>query len=264
MPRIGLITAGLGSINHILAGRRVAEAAKKFSGLSFIKSYEDSDLNKFAPMVSKEYAGTLNSLTKGYGYFAWKPELVLSTLRNPDLDLDMVIWVDAGCELNSNAITRARFSSLVNRSLKRGYYFYDLDYPEEQYTKRDVLLKFPNVSSKTRQVQATFFMVTKAHVQLIENWTTCVLENIKNIDLSPSLDKESASFIEHRFDQSLLSLIVKTENLEISNSRPFGGINSLRSLLHGLISPVWTIRNRTGDSLVSDQIKSFFFKQRNL
>jgi hypothetical protein len=148
----------------------------------------------------------------------------------------------------------------VKKALKRGYYFYDLDYPEESYTKRDVQNKFPSVQGQTRQVQATYFMIGKSHLDLIEKWTHYVLEDLKNIDLSPSLQEESKGFVEHRFDQSLLSLIVKSESLKISRRPPSGGVNSLRSLVRSLPEPIWTIRNRTGDSQVKKQIKSAFFR----
>jgi len=258
MPKVGLITAGLGSKNHIEAGRRVARTAKKLSFLSSIESFEESDLKEFAPRVSNKYAKILNSETKGFGYFAWKPEFVLSALRKYELDL--VIWVDAGCELNINFLSKLKFNAQVKKALKRGYYFYDLDYPEESYTKRDVQNKFPSVQGQTRQVQATYFMISKSHLDLIEKWTHYVLEDLKNIDLSPSLQEESKGFVEHRFDQSLLSLIVKSESFKISRRPPSGGVNSLRSLVRSLPEPIWTIRNRTGDSQVKKQIESAFFR----
>jgi hypothetical protein len=258
VQRVGLITAGLGSKTHIEAGRRVARVAEKFNCISFIKAFEETDLKEFAPRVFKTYANVLSSETKGFGYFAWKPELVLSTLRK--FELDLVIWVDAGCELNINALSHFKFNTQVKNALKRGYYFYDLDYPEESYTKRDVQKKFPNVQMQSRQVQATYFMIGKSHVDLIEKWTECVLDDLKNIDLSPSVQEESKSFIEHRFDQSLLSLIVKSEGLKISRLPPSGGVNSFRSLLRSVFEPVWTIRNRTGESQIKKQIKSVFFR----
>lgn len=258
MPKVGLITAGLGSKNHIEAGRRVARTAKKLPSLSFIESFEESDLREFAPRVSNKYAKILNSETKGFGYFAWKPEFVLSTLRKYELDL--VIWVDAGCELNINFLSKLKFNLQVKNALKRGYYFYDLDYPEESYTKRDVQNNFSSVQRQTRQVQATYFMIGKSRADLVEKWTHFVLEDLKNIDLSPSLQEESSSFVEHRFDQSLLSLIVKSEGLEISSRPPSGGVNSIKSLVRSLPEPIWTIRNRTGNSQVKKQIKSVFFR----
>ena len=258
MHRVGLITAGLGSDELIAAGKRVEKAACKFGILSFVKVFSDSELGVFAPRVFEKYKKVLNAQTKGFGYFAWKPELILSTLRNLDWNLDLVIWVDAGCEMNPNPISKTKFNFQIKAALKKGYFFYDLDYPEERYTKRDVLEKFPKAYGKTRQIQATYFMVSKSHVKLIEMWTDYVLEDLHNIDLSPSLKEESKAFVEHRFDQSLLSLLVKSQGLSTSPLRPCGGVNSVRSAIRGLIEPVWTIRNRTGESLIKDQISSAF------
>jgi hypothetical protein len=259
MYKVGLITAGLGSSNHVLAGRRVVKAAREFGNLTFIRSYEESDLEECAPNVFKKYKGILNPETKGYGYFAWKPELILSAFNISNLDL--VVWVDAGCELNTNRIAQAIFNFQLRRAVANGYYFYDLDYREDQYTKRDVLAKFPSVRSNTRQVQATHFMVARSHLGIIQKWRDYVLESLHNIDLNPSLEPELDVFIEHRFDQSLLSLIVKSEGLAVSKLRPSGQINSFRSLLHGVLSPVWTIRNRTGNSLIKEHIQSFVSKK---
>ena len=210
--------------------------------------YEFHELEYSAPRVWNSYKHLLNSEVRGFGYFAWKPELIHNTLKEQKLDLDLVIWADAGCEINRNIVSETIFKKSIMNAIKRGYYFYDLDYPERQYTKASLLYQFPDVSPESNQIQATYLMISAKYLEVAEEWMNIVLAKLSNIDLTESCDGEQSDFKEHRFDQSVLSLVVKKRGLEISKSRPPGGIKTLKSLCKSIVSPIWTVRNRTGQS----------------
>lgn len=249
MTRIGFITAGFGTRDQVLAGQRLANAASEFSFINYVHCFEFHELKQSAPRVWKTYKTILSPEVRGFGYFAWKPELIRNTLIEPRLDLDLVIWADAGCEINRNILSEIVFRRSIKAAINRGYFFYDLEYPEFAYTKNSLLKQFPNVHPQSNQVQATHLMISRKFLEVADEWTNIVLAKLSNIDLSESSEGERSDFKEHRFDQSVLSLVVKNSGLEISRWRPPGGIKTFKSLVKSIVSPIWTVRNRTGQSV---------------
>lgn len=252
MSRIGFITAGFGTRDQVLAGQRLANAARGFSFINYVHCFELHELKQSAPKVWETYKNILSPEVRGFGYFAWKPELIRNTLIEPKFDLDLVIWADAGCEINRNILSEIVFRRSIKTAIKRGYFFYDLEYPEFAYTKNSLLKQFPDVLPESNQVQATYLMISRKHLDVAHEWMNTVLAKLSNIDLSESSEGERSDFKEHRFDQSVLSLVVKNAGLEISRLRPPGGIKTFKSLIRSIVSPIWTVRNRTGQSVIKE------------
>lgn len=73
---------------------------------------------------------------RGSGYWIWKPYLILKKLEEIS-DADIVIYVDAGCELNNKGLSR--FDEYINMANKNGNLAFQLCHAEKTWTKFDLV-----------------------------------------------------------------------------------------------------------------------------
>jgi len=156
--------------------------------------------------------------TKGFGYWIWKSYLVFEILKLINNN-DILVYADAGCTMNMFAIHRFnQYLNIVNSS-QYGILSFELDVLEKTYTKMD-LFEYLGLNTdkflNSKQIIATTFILKKCNhtINLINEWyNTACIYNL--IDDSPSILKNDDSFIEHRHDQSIFSLIAKKYGTEI-------------------------------------------------
>ena len=256
------LTAGFGDSDHIAASDRLQAQAVQ-SGL-FQKSVaiKFEDLEFAAPNTLAKYAKYLSQEHKGFGYFCWKAEIINSGLQGVWGDFDGVVWADAGCEIFSNPISRLRFRRLEKIGKRNGVFCFTLNYPESDYTKRSLFKKFPDISypDLSPQVQATWLIFQgEIGKGVCAEWFDVSIENIRNLDLENEGIYEVDSFVEHRFDQSILSLVIKNRGIKISKYVPAACNRKILSQIRGTFHPIWTSRNRSGKSLKYDLIRKIFF-----
>lgn len=247
-----LVTAGFGSDAQVAAADRVVRQASELSSLK-IRGFKYFDLPKFAPECWTNYREFLNTENKGFGYFSWKPELVWKTFESMPEQNSGVIWVDAGCEININNVSKIFLRRMMKKAERDGYFLYSLRYPENAYTKKLLFAEFgvETENDSSPQVQATWFLLYgELGREIAKKWFEVSKLGIEYLDLSRSTS-EHENFIEHRFDQSVLSLTAKNLGCKISNIRPPDGRSRL-SRLRGYFYPIWSSRNRTGESLIKD------------
>lgn len=248
-----LITAGFGGSEMEGAAMRVKTQAQSLGLLDQVTSITTDDLAKACPLVWAKYADFLNTSHKGFGYFSWKVELIYGALHGYFGDFDGVIWVDAGCEIFNTPWTRRRLKHWMKETEKNGAFLYTLDTPEQDFTKALTFKEFPSLDPNDRspQVQATWFMLYgQVGREITQKWLDLSLKNIALLDLSPSPSGEVATFVEHRNEQSLLSLVTKSLRMSPLKYVPLPGGNTLASFLQAINHPIWVSRNRNPESII--------------
>jgi hypothetical protein len=251
-----VITAGLGLNSQEEAAQRVICDAKKFNLFDDFILTLTRDLPTSAPTISRKYSDLLSPEVKGFGFFCWKPELVF---RGFDERVDGVVWVDAGCEINANRLSRMRLKYFMQIARRQGYFVYKLDTPENLFTKRSLFKNFPKTSTSdsSGQIQATWlFLHGELGREIARIWLKTSLADISNLDLTNEGKLEAEGFVEHRFDQSVLSLTLKDLKCSPSNYRPPAGVTRL-SQIRGVTHPIWSSRNRSGASIKNSLTKLF-------
>jgi len=176
--------------------------------------------------------------SRGFGYWRWKPQVVLQGLRGLT-DGDVLVYVDAGCHINAQG--RQRFEFYVNRVANSELGFlgfqarlpeppliYDgrplPEYLEAHWTKGDLLDRL-NCRGKpwvtqTPQLGGTLLLVRadSAGVELVDDWLSIIDEDSSYVDDTPSVSENLGGFIEHRHDQSILSLLGKIKGVDTLSS----------------------------------------------
>ena len=164
-----------------------------------------------------------------YGYGSWKAEIILTYLEKIPKN-SILQYSDIGCVFNPDGREKLKeYIQITDKENLLAFKYSDPKfnikdkykfqiYYENQYTKADAW-KYFNIDDnsdflKTEQVWSgtMFFKNNIFTKKILNNWKKALNET-NLIDDSPSAKQNHPNFIEHRHDQSMLSLICKKENI---------------------------------------------------
>lgn len=246
------VTAGVGAYDFEEAAFRVRDALESSGIVDKVVAVTTKDLPSVCPETSVLYRNLMNTHTRGFGYMCWKAEIVNAAMQGKWGDFDGVIWVDAGCEVSVNPLSRIKFRKFQDFAQVNGVACFTLDTLEIEYTKRDLFEKFPEISPTLagKQIQTTwFFLHGETGKKVAKEWFDVVMSGTNLLDLNPSSNPEYDGFVENRYDQSTFSLVCKKYSIPVMKYRPTAGTGSYISILRGFVNPIWTSRNRKGESI---------------
>jgi len=165
--------------------------------------------------------------SRGFGYWCWKPQIVLQVLKEMD-DGDVLLYADAGCHLNPKGIVRLReyvglarkhqivaFQARSNgkASLPENHFLLD-----GAWCTGDMLdfgVRNNEEIIKTGQYAATTFLVCKSDFSLrfFKEFLDMFYEHFSLCDDTPSNSANLQGFCWNRYDQSIFSLKCKLARL---------------------------------------------------
>ncbi len=242
------------------ASARICDKASSSGFFESVVAVTNENLKEVCGRVSASYPHIFNEATRGYGYMTYKPDAIKSAFEGLWGDCDGVVWIDAGCELFLTPLTRIRFNHFLKIARKRGIACFSMGTPEISYTKRLLFDKFPSINPITsgNQIQATWLIAYGAKGRkVVDEWLQMILESEENFNLAESPVGEFPEFVEHRYDQSIFSLVCKKNGIKPMLLRPTPGRGSWKTLLRSFFHPIWTSRNRTGKSSIPTAFKYF-------
>lgn len=214
------------SYNMSEALDRIEKQAKDINFFDDIFIYDE---NKLEDHFKEKYNNKLKSNIRGFGYWVWKPEIILKSFEKIN-EGDILLYCDAGCHLNKKGIKKLEsyFRGVNNLESGIGVTQYciksennnlkNIDYLEREWTKGDIFDFFNVRNNKniynTGQFQATviFIKKNKKTIDLIEKWASVFEENFNLVDDSPSKSKNFQGFIQNTYDQSIFSVLLKKQN----------------------------------------------------
>ena len=193
---------------------------------------------------------------RGYGYWLWKPYIVLRLLDKIK-ENDIIVYADAGCQLNSSTIeAKERMNEYVEiaRKSPHGILSFALKHPDlidARYTKMDtaVALDIPPLGDfmYSKQLVGGIFVVRKCPyvMELFRSFLfACTMDNYHNITDCPSHLTNLPEFKEHRHDQSVFSLLRKKRGTEILKDETFFWREGSSWETNGANFPIWARRRR--------------------
>jgi hypothetical protein len=149
---------------------------------------------------------------RGYGYWIWKPYIIKHVFDHMMNDWDILLWSDAGCEINLlqekpfSVLWKTTYADKIVGSFNR---------PEIEWTKRDAFIFLEMDQNKeaydTNQHQASVisFCKTPSTSTIVNIWFQTCSTQYNLLDDSPSKNTKRGPFREHRHDQSIFSLLTK-------------------------------------------------------
>lgn len=205
---------------------RISHQAEEFgfSGERIMLFNEDSLDSDF----KEKMAPHLITGNRGFGYWCWKPQVVLQAFGRMDYG-EILLYLDAGCYLNNTPAATRRFYDylrMVDQYDLCGFqgksfmathnadplHHYRL---ERCWTKGDLFDYFqcrnnPQIT-ETGQMSGGIFLVKKTHenIDFFKQYREVFFKNLHLADNTPSISPNLPGFIENRHDQSIFSILCK-------------------------------------------------------
>jgi hypothetical protein len=188
----------------------------------------------------------IKSHARGFGYWLWKPKIISQAFIDFP-ELDYILYLDAGCELNINPESRKTFQKYCEILVNNQYLAFPMGLPENEWTKRDLLdyLEVSKVDAESEQIMSGVFFIGRTFSEeFCSAWFRIMtVKNFSLLDDSPSANAEIPIFKEHRHDQSILSLLLKKQEIKsFIYDEQFHFPPNWNSADQ---YPIWTTRNRT-------------------
>lgn len=251
-----------GSSPMISAGARLLKQSKETAIFANSEVYNKEDLINLS-QIDESISELINKDNHGFGFFIWKPILIKSILEGKLKEGDFLVYTDSGTEIVGNKIAKSRFLKMIKKLDNQPVLAFRTNHPEDNWTKKICLDLLKHKHDKiTPQIEATTILLRKCDLSLsfVREW--CKIATVDSGKyINSTLTKESANFIEHRWDQSIFSVLYKNEGFKslrlampAFNDNP-KRISFLQRWAYGTFL-IWPIRNRTGHSLVGDRQKS--------
>ena len=168
--------------------------------------------------------------SRGYGYWIWKPYLILRHL-NELQNGDVLVYADCGSHINPFGYKIFNDYLDMARSREIGILAFSprtAEYLEYRWTKADLLHHFGVYTNKdivlSHQIEANTIIIVKnsGSVNFIEKWYGVFEFDFNLITDAQSKLPNYQGFIEHRHDQSCFSILGKLNNIATLDS--FGNI----------------------------------------
>lgn len=202
--------------NFYSSQRKLNKSAKKF-GIDHCMSFTANDIRK-----TKFYEKNKEILdqSRGAGYWLWKPYIILEVMRQAN-EGDIIIYSDSGAEIIQD------LQPLIDICLKKdGLLFFQVpcftgQHINREWTKRDCFLRMDADSKKYHMAQQVagspqFYIRNKRNLEFVEEWLSYCEDPRILTDMPNTLGyRNYPEFIDHRHDQSVLSILTLRHDLEI-------------------------------------------------
>jgi hypothetical protein len=268
--------------------RSLIRLGKQAEELNFFDRIYLFDEKNLSLNFKKHFKKNLFFGSRGYGYWSWKPEIILNVLEEIKVG-DCLIYLDAGCHLNPLGKKRLIDYFRFLRKTKKGILAFKAQVPNKKnsllkhdgrrlfeyqtykWTKGDLLDYFSvrkkNDILKMQTFGAGVILVKKCKfsMKVFKEFKKIVWENFNLLDDTPSISKNIDGFIEHRHDQSIWNLLcIKYKISALSAYEYFYPKNINSNEVH----PDWDALKYFPIHAKRDKdisfLNKFFFKIKNL
>ena len=212
------------------------------------KCFTENDIdNEF-----KEKYKEVWTMSKGAGYWIWKPYIISKMLEQIN-ENDIVVYIDGGCHINITKESQERFNEYINmiNNSQSGLLRFQLTHQEKNFTNKKTIDYFKDKFNINDEMMNTYLesMQCVGGIQLMKKnkYTIQFFKQILEIlsdDYKLFTDIYTETNEKHRHDQSIMSLLYKHMNgdLIIDDETYFKeGFNSTISNKY----PFWATRSRS-------------------
>ncbi|UZJ79341.1 hypothetical protein [Fictibacillus sp. KU28468] len=162
----------------------------------------------------EQHSSFISNNKRGGGYWIWKPFIILKTLKEVADFGDFIFYCDSG----SMFINTIDYLIVELEKSHQDIFLTEIPLIEYQWTKYECFKKLNCLDNKylySNQVQSGFILIkkTKSSIEFFEKYiSVCVDYSNINDDWNKDINRD---LIDHRHDQSILSLLAKKASLEL-------------------------------------------------
>jgi hypothetical protein len=212
--KLHLVTFADGNPTRREAAHRLAAQANETGWFASASPLHLEDLRALSDVWFTAHQSFIAQNLRGLGYWIWKPFLILERLKQIPPD-DCLVYSDAGTEISP--LGANRFQHYAGLAQAHGLLAFDIQEPIHLWTKGDLLSYFgispnsPFLNANQIWAGLLFLRNTPANLLLASHWAElCVARNYSLVNDAASTSPNPPSFKEHRHDQSILSLLLRT------------------------------------------------------
>jgi len=161
------------------------------------------------PEYIEKHRDFINQHVPGYGYWIWKPKIILDILQTIEFN-DILVYADAGIYINKNG--KPRFEYYLDKLREKDIITFDTTYKYlgQQFVKMDAIMAYhPEFKNKRTCCQYAGLMIikkTQSTIKLITDWLN-LCENYHFLDDSSSINyEESSIFVGSDMDNGLFCM----------------------------------------------------------
>lgn len=263
VPKIAFSTFADGNFGIRAAGRRLIKEVTS-SNLFQLGAFSENleSIYSSDPKFKDRNHAFIAAQKRGLGNYIWKPKVLLNSFARVK-ENEFVCYLDSGCQLNLNQKSIRRFTDYLEFADASGGLFMQLgdgafgapDLSDEAWTNK-VTLEFldPNkIHRKSGQIQSGIIIMKKTSLttDFAEEWLkTCEAHNYLYLQEDPT------NLIpgRHRWEQSILSLLVKDSGMKFIADETFWAPDWAQ----GIDFPIWAMRNRSGGNAYRRNLVDLF------
>ena len=219
------------------------------------KCFREQDIdNSF-----KEKYKDIWNMSKGGGYWIWKPYIIAKMLEQIN-DNDILVYIDSGCHINITPESKKRFNDYINmiNNSNTGLLRFQLTHQEKNFTNKKTIEYFKNKFNidddsmntylKSFQILATVIILRKNNYTIhFFNQVLKILDDDMNLFTDKYNTSHNTIIEKHRHDQSIMSLLYKhiKGDLLIDDETWFGGHQGDFNTTLSYKYPFWATRTRS-------------------
>ena len=187
-----------------------AKESNFFDNIFIYNEYNLPKDEKFETLLSHKLVPS-----RGFGYWCWKPFIILKTLENLK-DGDILVYADVGCHINKEG--EKRFYEYLDIVIEHKALCYKSHWVEAHYTKADLFNYFDKLKDKNitdtsmRPATICIFEKNDINLEFVNKWLQVFYDDFSLVDDTPSKLPNLDGFIENRHDQSVFSILSKIYN----------------------------------------------------
>lgn len=229
--------ANIDLMPSIIRFHNQAKESNFFDNIFIYNEYNLPKDEKFEALLSHKLVPS-----RGFGYWCWKPFIILKTLENLK-DGDILVYADIGCHINKEG--EKRFYEYLDMVIEHKALCFKLQFLESYWTKSDLFNYFGKLNDKnitnSSQRMATICIFEKNDINLefVNKWLQVFYDDFSLVDDTPSKLPNLDGFIENRHDQSVFSILSKICNLYTidgefdfdSKSYPFNALRDKKKII---------------------------------
>ena len=200
----------------------------KYQKLRLRKEAEDTnwfhDIIIHSPETISDFLNQYKDIvenSRGYGYWTWKPYIILEQLKKMN-DGDILVYLDSGGSILKHKKDRFdEYKSLLDQTENSVMTFNDeksfgeIQYREKYFQKMRVLRRFGLHENEdflnSGQIEGGVFVCKKSRftVNFVQEWFNLLVEDNYALVNDEDDFPQREDFICHRHDQSILSILCK-------------------------------------------------------
>jgi len=214
--RISFISFSEG-VAYRKSGRLIKKEAKQLHLFHRVKLYKKYDLPK---PISE---GLLSLCSRGFGYWLWKPWIILDMLNHICYG-DIVVYADCGCKIEQDkGAWLSMLKKIDDKDILVMQYRQGEIYPWGnsdilRWTKYSMIQYFSKGVGEAwtlqQQVLSGFIVAkkTKETIKLMQDWFRIMAFKPELVidTIGPEENNQNVSYIEHRHDQAILTALLLT------------------------------------------------------